>query len=201
MYVHEMGLLTSVLYTTVPMKNFTDEELVSRYLETRRDDYFGQLYERYCDKVHRKCLSFTKDTMQAEDLTQDIFVRLIAKLGSYKKQAKFSTWLYSVTYNHCADHLRAPRRRNEVAANGSWDTLSVPADDSSEREEMQDHLIRLAMSKLSADEQGLLRQKYQDDVSIRDMANHHSLTENAVKMRLKRSRDRLRNVYRQVSAV
>lgn len=183
------------------MKNFTDEELVSRYLETHKNDYFEQLYERYCNKVHRKCLSFTKDSMQAEDLTQDIFIRLIAKLDGYKKQAKFSTWLYSIAYNYCADELRTPRRRNEVAINENWDSLFIPADDSAEREEMQDRLIRLAMSKLTVDDQQLLRQKYQEEVSIRDMANCHSLTESAVKMRLKRSRDRLRDVYRQVAAV
>ena len=177
------------------MKDFADEELVSRYLETHRNDCFEELHERYCKKVHRKCLSFTKDSIQAEDLPQDIFIRLIAKLDGHKKQAKFSTWLYSITYNHCADELRTPRRRNEVAANGNWDGLFVATDDSAEREEMQDRLVRLAMSKLTVDDQQLLRQKYQDEVSIRDVANCHSLTESVVKIRLKRSRDKLRRYY------
>ena len=183
------------------MQNFTDEELVSHYLETRRNDYFEQLYSRYCNKVHRKCLSFTKDTMQAEDLTQDIFIRLIVKLEGYKKQAKFSTWLYSVTHNYCADQIKLPHRRREVATDGNWDGLLVPIDDSAEREEAEARLVQLAMSRMSSDEQGLLRQKYQDEVSIKELAGYYSLTESAVKMRLKRSRDRLRKLYKQAAAV
>ena len=181
------------------MQYFTDEELVSHYLETRRNDYFEQLYGRYCSKVHRTCLSFTKDTMQAEDLTQDIFIRLIAKLEGYKKQAKFSTWLYSITHNYCADHIKTPRRRQEIATNGNWEGCLIPTDESAEHEAAVDQLIQLAMSKLTADEQILLRQKYQDEISIKELANYYSLTESAVKMRLKRSRDRLRELYYQVA--
>lgn len=183
------------------MYNFTDEELVSHYLETRSNDYFEQLYERYCNKVHRKCLSFTKDTMQAEDLTQDIFIRLIVKLDGYKKQAKFSTWLYSVTHNYCTDQIKLPRQRQEIATNGNWDGIIVSIDDSAEQEEAQGRLVQLAMSKLSPDEQGLLRQKYQEEVSIKELAQYYSLSESAVKMRLKRSRDRLRELYKQVAAI
>ena len=193
----------STFYNRSPfiMQNFTDEELVSHYLETRHNDYFEQLYARYCNKVHRKCLSFTKDTMQAEDLTQDIFIRLIAKLDGYKRQAKFSTWLYSVTHNYCADQIKLPYRRQEVATNGNWDGLFIPVDDCAEREEAEARLVQSAMSKLSLDEQGLLRQKYEDEVSIKDLATHYSLSESAIKMRLKRSRDRLRKLYNQAAAV
>lgn len=183
------------------MHAFTDEELVSHYLETRSNDYFEQLYERYCNKVHRKCLSFTKDTMQAEDLTQDIFIRLIIKLDGYKKQAKFSTWLYSVTHNYCADQIKLPRQRQEIVTNGNWDGIVISVDDSAEQEEAQGRLVQLAMSKLSTDEQGLLRQKYQEEVSIKELAQYYSLSESAVKMRLKRSRDRLRELYKQAATI
>lgn len=183
------------------MQPFTDEELVSQYLETRQNDYFEQLYTRYCNKVHQKCLSFTKDDMQAEDLTQDIFIRLINKLDGYKKQAKFSTWLYSITHNYCADQIKAPRRRYEKGANENWEGLNIPVDDSAEREELEEQLIRLAMNRLSAEEQNLLRMKYQDEVSIKELAVYYSLTESAVKMRLKRSRDHLRTMYHQAVAV
>ena len=182
------------------MQDFTDEELVSHYLETRSNDYFQQLYERYCTKVHRKCLSFTKDSMQAEDLTQDIFIRLIIKLDGYKKQAKFSTWLYSVTHNYCADQIKLPRQRQEIATNGNWDGIIVSVDDSAEQDEAQGQLVQSAMSKLSHEEQELLRQKYQEEVSIKELARSYALSESAVKMRLKRSRDRLREFYNQAAA-
>ncbi|MBC3786101.1 RNA polymerase sigma factor [Spirosoma utsteinense] len=180
------------------MNHFTDEELVGYYLETGRNDYFEQLYERYCNKVHQTCLSFTKDTIQAEDLTQDIFIRLIGKLDGYKKQAKFSTWLYSITHNYCADQIKAPRRRHEVATDANWEGMQIPTDESAEQDEAEAQLISLAMSRLSEEERGILRHKYEEDLSIKDLAVYYSLTESAVKMRLKRSRDRLRDLYQEV---
>lgn len=181
------------------MKTFTDEELVSSYLETRQNDYFEQLYERYCQKVHRKCLSFTKNSTQADDLTQDIFLRLMLKLDGYKQQAKFSTWLYSITFNYCADQVRMPRRYQEVSVDDNWDRIQIPVDDSAERDETAIRLVHQSMACLNADEQALLRRKYEDGISIKELANEHALTESAIKMRLKRSRDRLRQRYWQLN--
>lgn len=177
-------------------RKFTDEELVNNYLETHQNDYFEQLYERYCHKVHQKCLSFTKNNAHAEDLTQDIFLRLVLKLSGYKHQARFSTWLYSITHNYCTDQVRGPRNRIEFTVGDNWGEISVCADDGTAHQDEQDaQRIERAMTCLTYDEQQLLRLKYQDNVSIRKLAEGKALTESAVKMRLKRSRDRLRHYY------
>ncbi|QJW88109.1 RNA polymerase sigma factor [Spirosoma taeanense] len=178
------------------MQTFTDEQLVNLYLETQENEYFKLLYERYSDKVHRKCYSFTKDSFRADDLTQDIFLRLLIKLRSYKQQARFSTWLYSITHNHCTDQVRTPSRRYEVVTGADWDRLDTQSDDGlAERAEAEDLQIQRAMTRLTPDEQHMLRMKYQEEATIKDIAGHHSITESAVKMRLKRSRDRLRHYY------
>ncbi|CCH56048.1 RNA polymerase sigma factor sigW AltName: Full=Sigma-W factor [Fibrisoma limi BUZ 3] len=181
------------------MKHFTDEELVSLYLETHRDAYFERLYERYSGKVYRKCLSFIKDPVRAEDLTHDIFLRLISKLSSFRQQARFSTWLYTITYNHCADHIRVPNWRHEVLLDEGWEHLSSnPDDTTADQLEIQDQQVRQALKRLAPEEQTLLLLKYQEDISIREIANKQSLTESAVKMRLKRSRDKLRRYFMEI---
>lgn len=178
------------------MKDITDEELVRRYIETQRNEYFERLYERYCDKVYRKCLSFAKNDAQAEDLAHDIFLKLVLKLGSFKEQAKFSTWLYSITYNHCADYARATSRHREVYVDDGWERMDLGTDDGlAELAEMEAQQLKKAMEKMPFDEQTMLLMKYQDDISIRDIAEVQGLTESAVKMRLKRSRDKLRKYY------
>jgi len=178
------------------MKHFTDEELVSLYLETQRDAYFERLYERYSDKVYRKCLSFIKDPIGAEDLTHDIFLRLINKLSSFRQQARFSTWLYTITYNHCADHVRIPNWRYEVLLDEGWEHLSSdPDENTADQLETQDQQVRQALKRLAPEEQTLLVLKYQEDISIREIASKQALTESAVKMRLKRSRDKLKKYY------
>ncbi|RZK34927.1 MAG: sigma-70 family RNA polymerase sigma factor [Hymenobacter sp.] len=177
------------------MKEFSDEELVHRFVETQQNQYFERLYERYCDKVYRKCLSFTKDPVKAEDLTHDIFLKLIVKLGGFKEQSKFSTWLYSITYNYCTDHVRSPTRRNEIYMDEGWERVEAVDDDMAEIAEMEAQRLNYALEQMPPDERTLLLMKYQDDVSIRELADVNGLTESAVKMRLKRSRDRLRKYY------
>lgn len=178
------------------MDTISDEELVRLYVETQRNTYFERLYERYCDKVYRKCLSFTKDPLRAEDLTHDIFLKLVVKLSSFREQAKFSTWLYSITYNHCTDQLRSQSLRREVYMDDGWERLDVGNDDGlAELAEMEAKQLQKALRQLPLEEQTMLLMKYQDDISIRDIADLNGLTESAVKMRLKRSRDKLRKHY------
>jgi RNA polymerase sigma-70 factor (ECF subfamily) len=177
------------------MKNLSDEELVRLYIDTQRNAYFERLYERYCDKVYRKCLSFTKDPVRAEDFTHDIFLKLIVKLGGFREQAKFSTWLYSITYNYCTDQVRSPQSRREVYMEEGWDRFEDEVDDMAEIAEMEAKRLQLAMDQLSPEEQAMLLMKYQDDISIREIAAMNGLTESAVKMRLKRLREKLRRYY------
>ncbi len=177
------------------MKEFSDEKLVRLFIETQQNVYFERLYGRYCDKVYRKCLSFTKDAPKAEDLTHDIFLKLVVKLGSFKEQAKFSTWLYSITYNHCTDHVRSASHRNEVYLDEGWERIEAADDNLAELAEMEAQRLKIALEHMPPDERSMLLLKYQDDVSIREIANMNGLTESAVKMRLKRSRDRLRKYY------
>lgn len=177
------------------MKHLTDEELVQLYLSTQRNSYFEALYTRYCDKVFRKCLSFTKNKERAEDFTHDIFIRVVTKLAGFREQAKFSTWLYSVTYNYCMDQLRSPRQK-EVYSDDPYQTFAEYTDgEDAEIAEMQAQRLNQALDYLSPDERGLLMMKYQDEISIREIAEGQKLTESAVKMRLMRAKEKLRRRY------
>jgi RNA polymerase sigma factor (sigma-70 family) len=176
------------------MKHLSDEELVRLYVKTQRNPYFEALYTRYCDKVYRKCLSFTKNSERAEDFTHDIFIRVVTKLSGFREQAKFSTWLYSVTYNYCMDQLRSPRQK-EVYSDEPYDGVGLYDDDDAEVAEMEAQRLNKALDHLTSDERGLLMMKYQDDTSIRDIADSQQITESAVKMRLMRAKEKLRKRY------
>jgi RNA polymerase sigma-70 factor (ECF subfamily) len=73
----------------------------------------GDLYERHRLKVYAICLQMTKNTSEAEDLTQEIFVHLLNKIGSFRGDSQFSTWLYRVTTNHVLMHFRRSSRRRD----------------------------------------------------------------------------------------
>lgn len=174
-------------------KGVLDEELVRLYIDTQRNTYFEELYDRYVDKVYRKCLSFVKNEAQAEDFTHDIFLRVVLKLGSFKEHAKFSTWLYSITYNYCMDQVRQTKRQAEVALDENFDL----ADDGYDLElvEMQTQGLKKALQKIDPDERAILLMKYQDDFSIKEISETFNITESAVKMRLMRTKEKLKKIY------
>jgi RNA polymerase sigma factor (sigma-70 family) len=176
--------------------NSTDEELVKLFLESQDNRYFEKLYERYSFKVYQKCLSLIKDASKAEDLTHDVFLKLIFKMDTFKEDAKFSTWLFSITYNHCMDLLRSNKKRvvtvYEETADlvDEYDMLTV-----FESDEVNMQSLKHALDQLNLDDKALLFMKYMDDLSIRDIAKTFKLTESAVKMRLMRSREKLKRKY------
>ena len=73
----------------------------------------ADLYERHRQMVFSLCLRMTGNVMEAEDLTQDVFVQLLKKAGSFRGESKFSTWLYRFTVNQVLMHFRSSVRRIE----------------------------------------------------------------------------------------
>lgn len=73
----------------------------------------ADLYERHRTMVYSLCLRMTGNVMEAEDLTQDVFVQLLKKAGSFRGDSKFSTWLYRLTINQVLMHFRSSIHRRE----------------------------------------------------------------------------------------
>jgi RNA polymerase sigma-70 factor (ECF subfamily) len=73
----------------------------------------ADLYERHSRKVFALCLRMTGDVCEAEDLTQDVFIQLLHKVGTFRGEGQFTTWLYRLTTNQVLMHMRSPIRRRE----------------------------------------------------------------------------------------
>ncbi|WP_026631738.1 RNA polymerase sigma factor [Dyadobacter alkalitolerans] len=180
--------------------NVTDEELVKLFLESGENRYFEKLYDRYVLKVFKKCLSLTRDASKAEDITHDVFLKLVFKMNTFKKGAKFSTWLYTVTYNHCMDLMRSNRKKVIIVHAEDADCIEhIDLDSAFTTEEVDTKILKQALDQLPAEEKALLYMKYMDDRSIRHIATMSQITESAVKMRLLRSREKLRIIYLEIS--
>ncbi len=178
---------------------YTDEELVQLYIDTQRNIYFETLYERYAEKVYRKCLSLVKDPAKAEDFTHDIFLKLIIKIGSFKEEARFSTWLYSITYNYCMDQLRMNKKRAEKEIEEEMDIPDDADEDAIfDEQNLDSRRLQRSIEKLTLEEKTILMMKYIDDLSIREISQIFKISESAVKMRLLRSRETLRKKYLEV---
>ena len=71
----------------------------------------GELYERHRHRVYAVCMGMTRNPAEAEDLTQEVFVSLVRKIGSYRGESQFTTWLHRLTVNCVLMHFRRPARR------------------------------------------------------------------------------------------
>ncbi|GAB4006838.1 sigma-70 family RNA polymerase sigma factor [Spirosoma sp. KCTC 42546] len=172
--------------------SLTDEALIRQYMPHQPNECFETLYNRYVNKVYRHCLSITKDTENAHDFTHDIFIKMFSKLDTFHERSSFSTWLYSITHNYCAGQLRLSKRLTLTTLDESEETCSSEGQDAQIQEQSL-QLLKQAMASLSANEQTLLKLKYEQGMRFEEIAQLYNLKLSTVKMRIKRSRDK---VYR-----
>lgn len=172
----------------------TDEDVIQQYFPIRPDHCFEILYNRYMQKVYRRCLSMTKDPDQAQDFTQDIFIRMFARLDRFQGRSSFSTWLYAIAYNYVLDQLRLSKRLPTARMDEGYEYSLYSTDDSVESVEPTLQQLGRAMKSISSQDADILRLKYQDGLDVRQIGHRLNLNDSAVKMRLKRSRDRVKRM-------
>lgn len=178
--------------------HLSDEELVEQIVASNDPMLFEKLYDRYAKMVYNKCYGFAKSDDEAQDLTQDVFLQLFIKLRTFKGKSKFSTWLYSFTYNFCVNYINRNKQRKiqdqSVQVEETEYKLTEDVPDESLYEMKADRLKK-ALEMISVEDKSLLLLKYQDGASIKDLVNLMDLGESAVKMRLKRAKERLLEIY------
>lgn len=178
--------------------NLSDEELVKHIVSTNDTLIFEILYDRYDQVVYNKCLGFARNADEAQDLAQDIFLKLFVKLSTFKGKSKFSTWLYAFTYNHCVNYVNRSTARKidqrSVDAESLEGSMYSPEEDEGIYK-LKVEKLKEALELISPEEKMILLLKYQDFLSIKELEEVLGIGESAVKMRLKRAKDKLINVY------
>ncbi|MEC3907741.1 RNA polymerase sigma factor [Tamlana sp. 2201CG12-4] len=180
------------------IKKLPDEDLVKAIVKTNNTLLFEILYDKYVGLVYNKCYSFAKDEDEAKDLTQDVFLKLFVKLASFKGKSKFSTWLYAFTYNHCVNYVTrntAKKFEKQSVDYNDIENLSEDDEDDTSFLSMKVDKLKMALELISPEEKMILLLKYQDFLSIREIESVLGIGESAVKMRIKRAKDKLRTVY------
>ena len=179
----------------------SDEALVEEILAGQQT-YLAALYDRYSNKVYYKCLSVVKEPAVAKDLSHDIFVKILANLRQFRGRSKLSFWIYAVTYNHCMEYLRKRKRLFTEPVDERAEVLADESD--AELADKQLHDLRLdqlarLLPQLREDEKLVLLMRYQDGMSVKQICQVLQLGQSAVKMRLKRGRDRLAKLLNALS--
>ncbi len=188
----------SALAADDSIRLLSDEELVEKIVDTNNTLLFGVLYDRYADRVYTKCRSFANSEDEAEDLTQDVFLTIYIKLGGFRGKSKFSSWVYSLTYNFCVNYVTRNKDRKIREQSKTIDAeerqLAVEVEDRSFFQ-MRSDKLKSVLQKIPPEDRTLLLLKYQDDVSVKELCALLDLGESAVKMRLKRAKAKTLAIY------
>lgn len=90
--------------------NTTDEKLIELFTSSNDENAFEEIINRYCDKIYKLAFRITRDHHSAEEVLQEVFLTLLKKIGTFRGESKFSSWLYRVTANAAYMHLRAEKK-------------------------------------------------------------------------------------------
>ena len=175
--------------------HLSDEQLVEKIMIEGKSELFQILYNRYFPKVKDKCYSFLKNKNQSDEFANDILSKAYEKLNSFKGKAHFSSWLYSISYNTIIDYLRKKKQLHYPNWNQENELPEIIDETDTEMNELSYDKLMEVFEKIHPEEKALLLMKYQDLLSLREIAASLSVSEDAAKMRLKRARARVVYLY------
>jgi len=148
----------------------------------RRDPRaFGDLYRRYVVRVYRYLFNHVGDSVEAEDLTAQVFISAWQGLSRYREQGSFAAWLFGIARHKVSDHFR--HRRNHLSIDQVGDSLWESTDFLGHIEGEQDleRLSRL-VARLKPEQRELLRLRFAGDMSYQQIGGLLGKSEAAVKM-------------------
>jgi RNA polymerase sigma-70 factor, ECF subfamily len=178
----------------------TDEQLLIDRARRGDNRAFRELVERSKINVYRLAYDLTGNRFDAEDLSQDVFVRAYRSLPNFRGDSKWGTWLYRITVNICMDYKRTMKRRplsypemdaDEFPAHDRSSSGSISPDQSAESAVMQQHIER-ALTSLTQQERTVFVLRHYHDLPLKQIADTMQIAEGTVKSYLFRAIQRLK---------
>ena len=172
-----------------------DSEIISKVLNGDQQAY-AELVNRYQNYVFTLAFRFMKNREDAEEVSQDIFVKAYRALADFKGNSKFSTWLYTIVNNTCITFLRKKKLQTySLDREGVFE--AADSQDSGLRANLVEQKSKVAMvnnaiNLLSPDDAEIITLFYKSEQSLEEIASILGVETNAAKVRLHRARTRLK---------
>jgi RNA polymerase sigma-70 factor (ECF subfamily) len=160
--------------------------------------YFSYFVEKYKDIVYSIAFKVLRNREDAEEMAQESFVKAFKSLHTFKGDAKFSTWLYRITYNNCISELRKKKMKfvstDDVQISDEAEEMNldgIPAENRSK-------YVKAALEKLPEDEYTLILLYYFEDKSVEEISKITRLSESNAKVKLFRARKKLYTILNEM---
>jgi RNA polymerase sigma-70 factor (ECF subfamily) len=180
----------------------SDEMLMVRYQRGEREA-FAELVRRYNGPISNFSVRRLGTTSLAEDVTQEVFLRLVQKAAEFKHEARFSTWLYTIARNLCIDNLRKLKHRKHASLHGASGSDELPLaerlpspslDADTERGALSMEVltdVEAAVQALPDEQREVFLLREIANLPFREIAIATGVGENTVKSRMRYALDRL----------
>lgn len=183
------------------VQKLTDQQLIINYLEGN-EKAFEILLNRHRNKIYTSIYLFVKDRDLAEDIFQDVFIKIIDTLrkGKYNHEGKFLQWAMRISYNMCVDHFRRDKRRTKVSATETFDIFDVleTHEDNMETTMIKSQMhkkVRSLVDRLPEEQREVVILRHYADMSFKEISK---LTRVSINTALGRMRYALINMRKMV---
>lgn len=172
------------------------EAALIRRILRGESDLYAQLVDRYAGMIHTLVARVIDRQEEAEEVTQDVFLKAFRQLDGFGGRSSFQTWIYRIACNTALSHARRTRRRNTLSGVDERRLALLPDEEAERLEEWAAHERQLdaltrAVTRLEAEERALVTLFYYEDRPVSECAAITGLTEGNVKVRLHRIRKKL----------
>ena len=182
------------------MSNKPDEYYIQQTLNGNVNDY-AFLVEKYKHMVFTLTIRIVKNREEAEEVSQDVFVKAYKNLNNFKGESKFSTWIYKIAYYASLDVLK--RNKRQISSE-NIDVIKERdlgnTDDSLKHlyDKERKQIINDALLKLNEDERVIITLYYFEELPIKEISKVVDLSEDNIKIKLFRSRKKLAELLKNV---
>lgn len=155
---------------------------------------FATLVDRYKHMVFTLAMKILKSKEEAEEVSQDVFIKVYGAMQTFKGDAKFSTWLYKIAYYQSLDYLKKQKRNlntSSIDSDKAYDIPSIENTLNGLEENERKLVIKSAIDNLPEDDAVVITLHYFEELSLKEIAVIMGIEANTVKIRLFRSRKRL----------
>ncbi|NWJ94842.1 MAG: sigma-70 family RNA polymerase sigma factor [Chloroflexi bacterium] len=170
--------------------NREEEAIVSRVL-AGNTEAFAELIDRYKVAVYNLCARMLHDPSEAEDASQEVFLRTYNQLATYQPGRRFSTWILSIASHYCIDLLRRRRPIVDIDSIAFWKQSDEPEPEETALSGETRDEVRELLKKLPDKYRGVTVLRYWQDLSYEEIAEATGLSVGTVKTRLFRARELL----------
>ena len=158
-----------------------DEESLVRRAQQRDEQAFAQFYEKYFDKIYRYVTLRISDKIEAEDITQQVFLKALQSISSFKwKGIPFSAWLFRIAHNQAVDYLRKKTKQATIPIDESKASFSSNPQLLME-EKLDTEQLLLATKQLTAAQREVISLRFAGELSIAEVAKIMGKSQGAVK--------------------